>query len=51
VAQGKCRLEAAAEALKVSAPNIKEGVPAGLAPAHGLTLIEVTYPPVEVQSE
>ena len=45
VAQGKVSAEAVARAL-VNPPKAESGsenVPAGLAPAHGLTLVEVTY--------
>jgi tRNA pseudouridine38-40 synthase len=49
VAQGKCSVETIARSLakQVSAGTGSEKIPAGLAPAHGLTLIEVTYPPFE----
>jgi tRNA pseudouridine38-40 synthase len=40
VGQGRLKAEAVAHALEN-----KSGLPAGLAPAHGLTLVEVTYPP------
>ncbi len=52
VAQARCLLETVAGSLREAAPaNSKNGIPAGLAPAHGLTLIEVTYPPMEAQPE
>lgn len=41
VAQGKCLKEIVAKALEN--PRYKNEIPAGLAPAHGLTLVEVTY--------
>ncbi|MBI2757878.1 MAG: tRNA pseudouridine(38-40) synthase TruA [Chloroflexi bacterium] len=41
VAQGRCTKEAVARALEK--PQTKNEIPAGLAPAHGLTLVEVTY--------
>jgi tRNA pseudouridine38-40 synthase len=45
VAQGKVSAEAIADALENPAPAGKgTEIPAGLAPAHGLTLVEVTYP-------
>jgi len=49
VAQGKCSVETIARSLakQVSAETGSEKIPAGLAPAHGLTLIKVTYPPFE----
>jgi tRNA pseudouridine38-40 synthase len=45
VAQGKASDEAVAHALakQASAGTRNEKIPAGLAPAHGLTLVEVTY--------
>ena len=45
VAQGKCSAEAIARSLakRVAAESRSEAIPAGLAPAHGLTLVEVTY--------
>ena len=45
VAQGKISAEAIAHALAnpAEAESRSEKVPAGLAPAHGLTLVEVTY--------
>ncbi len=44
VAQGKVPAEAIAEALAGQASAEKRsGLPSGLAPAHGLTLVEVTY--------
>ena len=44
-AQGKISAEAIANALAKPTPAGKRTeIPAGLAPAHGLTLIEVTYP-------
>jgi len=44
VAQGKLPAEAIADALagQVSAKS-RSGLPSGLAPAHGLTLVEVEY--------
>jgi tRNA pseudouridine38-40 synthase len=48
VAQGKVSAEKIAHSLAEQAPAGKRSeIPAGLAPAHGLTLVEVTYPPVE----
>jgi len=49
VAQGKFPAEAIAHALakQVAAGTRNEKVPAGLAPAHGLTLVEVAYPNIE----
>ena len=49
VAQGKISAELIATSLtnQVSAERKNEKVPAGLAPAHGLTLVEVTYPTIE----
>jgi tRNA pseudouridine38-40 synthase len=45
VAQGKVSAEAVARSLaKPSAAGTRSEIPAGLAPAHGLTLVEVTYP-------
>ena len=45
VAQGKVPAEAIAGALAGQAAGRKRsGLPSGLAPAHGLTLVEVTYP-------
>ena len=52
VAQGKCSLEQVRDVLSeqsmplsraVPAGGASRGIPAGLAPAHGLTLVEVTY--------
>ena len=44
VAQGKCSAEAVARSLAEQATGRKGSeLPAGLAPAHGLTLVEVTY--------
>jgi len=44
VAQGKVSAEAIARSLAKQAPAGKRSeIPAGLAPAHGLTLVEVTY--------
>jgi tRNA pseudouridine38-40 synthase len=43
VAQGKVSAEATANALANPAGKRTE-IPAGLAPAHGLTLVEVTFP-------
>ncbi len=48
VAQGKASAEAVAHSLAKPAPAGKRsGIPAGLAPAHGLTLVQVRYPPIE----
>jgi tRNA pseudouridine38-40 synthase len=48
VAQGKCSAEAIAYSLgKQSSAGMRSKrppTPAGLAPAHGLTLVEVAYP-------
>ena len=45
VAQGKASAKAVAHSLAKPAPaGSRSGIPAGLAPAHGLTLVEVTYP-------
>jgi tRNA pseudouridine38-40 synthase len=45
VAQGKVSAEAVARSLaKPAAAGKRSEIPAGLAPAHGLTLVEVTYP-------
>ena len=41
VAQGRCLKETVVKALE--RPQTKNEIPAGLAPAHGLTLVEVTY--------
>jgi len=41
VAQGRCSKETVVKALEK--PQFKNEIPAGLAPAHGLTLVEVTY--------
>lgn len=41
VAQGRCLKETVVEALE--RPQTKNEIPAGLAPAHGLTLVEVAY--------
>lgn len=44
VAQGKCSVEAVARSLAEQAGHPERSeIPAGLAPAHGLTLVEVTY--------
>ena len=40
-AQGRCSKEIVVKALEK--PQLKDQIPAGLAPAHGLTLVEVTY--------
>ncbi|MBN1452764.1 MAG: tRNA pseudouridine(38-40) synthase TruA [Anaerolineales bacterium] len=46
VAQGKTSVEAVARSLAGQADSpVRSELPAGLAPAHGLTLVEVTYPP------
>ena len=49
VAQGRSSVEAIARSLAEKLPAGKRTeIPAGLAPAHGLTLVEVTYPhPIE----
>lgn len=48
VAQGKVSAEMIARSLAEHALAGKRSeIPAGLAPAHGLALVEVTYPPVE----
>jgi tRNA pseudouridine38-40 synthase len=51
VAQGKVPADAVTRSLAGQAEGPERGeLPAGLAPAHGLTLVEVTYPteiPVE----
>jgi tRNA pseudouridine38-40 synthase len=45
VAQGKISAEAIAHSLAKPLPAGKRSeIPAGLAPAHGLTLVEVAYP-------
>jgi len=41
IAQGKCLKETVVKAL--DRPQIRNEIPAGLAPAHGLTLVEVVY--------
>ena len=41
VGQGRCEKEAVVRALE--RPQSRSVIPAGLAPAHGLTLVEVTY--------
>jgi tRNA pseudouridine38-40 synthase len=47
-AQGKVSADAIANALVNPAPaGTRTELPAGLAPAHGLTLIEVTFPSIE----
>jgi tRNA pseudouridine38-40 synthase len=47
VAQGKVPAEAIARSLADPAEGRKRSeIPAGLAPAHGLTLVEVTYPSI-----
>ncbi|MGE5251109.1 MAG: tRNA pseudouridine(38-40) synthase TruA [Bacteroidota bacterium] len=44
VAQGKCSARAVSSLLRGGVPGSRgETLPAGLAPAHGLTLVEVTY--------
>lgn len=43
VAQGKIPVEAVAEALKQAKTAKRSELPSGLAPAHGLTLVEVKY--------
>jgi len=48
VAQGKISAEAIARSLAQQAKaGSRSEIPAGLAPAHGLTLVEVMYPPIE----
>jgi tRNA pseudouridine38-40 synthase len=48
VAQGKVSAEAVARALaEPSVAGTRNELPAGLAPAHGLTLVEVKYPSIE----
>jgi tRNA U38,U39,U40 pseudouridine synthase TruA len=45
VAQGKVSVEDISRSLAEQAEDSERGeLPSGLAPAHGLTLIEVTYP-------
>jgi tRNA pseudouridine38-40 synthase len=45
VGQGKFSVEAVARSLAGQADDLERSeLPAGLAPAHGLTLVEVTYP-------
>jgi tRNA U38,U39,U40 pseudouridine synthase TruA len=45
VAQGKISVETVARSLAVQVDERERSeLPAGLAPAHGLTLVEVTYP-------
>jgi tRNA pseudouridine38-40 synthase len=45
VGQGKISAEAIARSLAGQAEGLERSeLPAGLAPAHGLTLVEVTYP-------
>jgi tRNA U38,U39,U40 pseudouridine synthase TruA len=45
VAQGKVSVETIAGSLAEQADERKRSeLPSGLAPAHGLTLVEVTYP-------
>jgi tRNA pseudouridine38-40 synthase len=52
VAQGRASAEAVARALAEQEPAGKRSeLPAGLAPAHGLTLVEVTYPHLESMSQ
>lgn len=47
VAQGKISVEAVARSLAGQAEVVeRSALPAGLAPAHGLTLLEVHYPPM-----
>jgi len=44
VAQGRCSLERLAGSLdRTLTASVPDGLPAGLAPAHGLTLVKVTY--------
>ena len=48
VAQGKLSTEAIARSLAQQAKaESRSEISAGLAPAHGLSLVEVTYPPLE----
>ena len=48
VAQGKLSPEAIARSLAQQAKaESRSEISAGLAPAHGLSLVEVTYPPLE----
>jgi len=48
VAQGKFSAEIIAHSLvEQGSAGKRSEIPAGLAPAHGLTLVEVTYPPLE----
>jgi tRNA pseudouridine38-40 synthase len=52
VAQGKVSAEAVAYALARPLPaGTRSEIPAGLAPAHGLTLVEVTYPSRESKGQ
>ncbi len=51
VVQGKVPVETVARALADPVPAGKRTeIPAGLAPAHGLTLVEVTYPTSTIES-
>jgi tRNA pseudouridine38-40 synthase len=51
VAQGKVSVEAIARSLAGQAGGEERSeLPAGLAPAHGLTLVEVTYPVEKIKS-
>jgi tRNA pseudouridine38-40 synthase len=51
VAQGRFSAEIIAHALAERTSAVKRSdIPAGLAPAHGLTLVEVTYAPVAYPS-
>jgi tRNA pseudouridine38-40 synthase len=52
VAQGKVSAAAIANALaKRASAGKRTEVPAGLAPAHGLTLVQVTYPSIESKGQ
>ena len=52
VAQGKASAETVAHSLaEPAAAGTRSELPAGLAPAHGLTLIEVTYSPIESKGQ
>jgi len=52
VAQGKVSAEAVARSLAESAAaGTRSELPSGLAPAHGLMLVEVTYSPIESKGQ
>lgn len=52
VAQGRFPVEVIARSLAGQLPAGKRSeIPAGLAPAHGLTLVEVTYPSIESKGQ